>query len=380
MIIGFKDIFKMLGILLVSFCAVFVCTLFLNYNLDLAGIDGEVTAGAMQIFYDAQIMSGKVVSSVSGGCLLLTSVVMLYFYIGHYIEMHKKELGILKALGYSRIRIAKEFWVFGISVFAGTCTGYFAAHLLMPRFYEVQNQEGLLPEFGVQFHAGLFLVLCILPSVLFSLLSVWCGFHKMKVSALDLLCGREQVKVKAGGTDKGLPFLQELKRETVRQKKSLVFFIAFAVFCFSSMMQMSLAIDELASKMMSVMTMGIGMVLSCTILLIAVSSVVRANGKAVMMMKAFGYRQKECSRAVLGGYRPWAYLGFVLGTGYQYMLLKLAVTVIFRDVENVAAYHFHVPEMAVAFAAFVVLYESTMYGYAKGMNRISVKEIMAESY
>ena len=40
--IGFKDIYKMIGIIIVSFCAVFVCTLFLNYNLDLAGIKDQI--------------------------------------------------------------------------------------------------------------------------------------------------------------------------------------------------------------------------------------------------------------------------------------------------------------------------------------------------
>ncbi|MFQ6968828.1 MAG: FtsX-like permease family protein [Subdoligranulum sp.] len=49
---------------------------------------------------------------------------MLLFYIKHYIDTHKKELGILKALGYSNIKIAKSFWVFGISIFIGTVTGY----------------------------------------------------------------------------------------------------------------------------------------------------------------------------------------------------------------------------------------------------------------
>ena len=57
-------------------------------------------------FYNAQVSTAKVVCLVSGGCLLLTAIVMLLFYIKHYIDTHKKELGILKALGYSNIKIA----------------------------------------------------------------------------------------------------------------------------------------------------------------------------------------------------------------------------------------------------------------------------------
>ena len=43
MIVSFKDIFKMTGILIVSFCAVFVCALFLNFYLDVLGIEDMIT-------------------------------------------------------------------------------------------------------------------------------------------------------------------------------------------------------------------------------------------------------------------------------------------------------------------------------------------------
>ena len=86
------------------------------------------------IFYNAQVSTAKVVCLVSGGCLLLTAVIMLLFYIKHYIDTHKKELGILKALGYSNLKIAKSFWVFGTSAFIGTAIGYAGAFLIMPRF------------------------------------------------------------------------------------------------------------------------------------------------------------------------------------------------------------------------------------------------------
>jgi ABC-type antimicrobial peptide transport system permease subunit len=92
--------------------------------MDIAGIRGEIVSEQVLIFYEAQVSTAKVVSLVSGGCLLITSVIMLIFYIKHYIDTHKKELGILKALGYSNFQIAKNFWVFGISVFIGTVIGF----------------------------------------------------------------------------------------------------------------------------------------------------------------------------------------------------------------------------------------------------------------
>lgn len=376
MIISLKDIFKMIGILIVSFCAVFVCTLFLNYYMDITTIEGQITGEMARILYKAMCNTAKVVSALSGGCLLLTSVVLLCFYIGHYVDTHKKQLGILKALGYSRFAVAKGFAVFGLCVFAGTAAGYLGAHLLMPKFYEAQNAEGYFPAFEASFHPALFVALVGLPTIFFALLAVLYSFYRLRVPALSLLREAVNRKVVKAKKETEQPFLTELRRSSVRQRKSLVFFITFAVFCFSSMMQMSCSMDELASVMMSVMIMGIGMTLACVTLLIATTSVMKANAKTITMMKVFGYEAKECARAVLGGYRPWAYIGFALGTVYQYILLRIAVEIIFADMEGVPEYGFDVPALIATLAVFVVLYEGIMRGYAKKMEALSVKEIM----
>lgn len=378
MIISLKDIFKMIGILIVSFCAVFVCTLFLNYYMDITAIEASITGEMARIMYEAMCNTAKMVSALSGGCLLLTSVVLLCFYIGHYVDTHKKQLGILKALGYSRFAVAKGFAVFGLCVLTGTAAGYLGAHLLMPRFYEVQNADGYFPAFDAAFHPVLFAALVGLPTVFFALLAVFYSFHRLKVPALSLMREVVNDKVVKAKKETDLPFLTEMKKSSVRQRKSLLFFITFAVFCFSSMMQMSFSMDELASVMMSVMIMGIGIVLACVTLLIATTSVMKANAKTITMMKVFGYEAKDCARAVLGGYRPWAYIGFAVGTVYQYGLLKIAVEIVFADMEGVPEYGFDVPALIVTLAVFLLLYEGIMRAYAKKMERFSVKEIMLD--
>lgn len=388
MVVGYKDIFKMIGILVVSFCAVFVCALFLNYNMDLVSVEDQLVTELAKMMYEMQRNTAVVVSAVSGGCLLITTLVLLCFYVGHYIDTHKKQLGILKALGYSRMNISGRFSVFGLPVFAGTAAGFFCAHLLMPKLYEVQNKDGYLPDFEVTFHPALCLVLVGLPTVFFAVAAVLYSYHRMNVSALALI--RESATAKPPKSKKtgakisgeeavsNLSFLTELKKSNVRQSKALVFFIAFATFCFSSMVQMSCSMDELASRMMSVMIMSIGIVLACVSLLIATTSVVKANSKTIMMMKVFGYGAEDCARAVLGGYRPWAYLGFALGTVYQYGLLKFTVEIIFAGMEGMPDYQFDWLVMAVTLAVFLVLYEMIMLVYRKKMERMPLKEIMLE--
>ena len=101
MLVGIKNASKLIGLSIIACCAVLVCTMFVNFYFDVRLIESEITSELSIVFYNAQVSTAKVVCLVSGGCLLLTAVVMLLFYIKHYIDTHKKELGILN-LNYSR--------------------------------------------------------------------------------------------------------------------------------------------------------------------------------------------------------------------------------------------------------------------------------------
>lgn len=379
MLIGIKDIAKLFAISVVTCCAVFVSTLFLNYNTDIVGIKDRITSPQGLVMYDAQVATGKVVAGITGGCLVATTVVLLIFYVKNYIDSHGKELGILKALGYSDMSIAKHFWVFGTSVFIGTAVGNAAAWVYMPTFYDVQNDMGLLPQIKPEFHPFLTFSLIAFPTVFFTLLSVLYTFFRIKSPVLDLLKDVQNVKIKTGKDDeRDMSFLEGLKKNTLRSRKILVFFVGFSAFCFSSMTQMSMSMDELASESMSFLIISIGLVLAFMTLLMSLSSVVKANTKTVAMMKVFGYSQKECSGSVLGGYRPVSYVGFVIGTAYQYLLLRIMVDVVFADFENMPEYNFDFNGLAISAAAFIAAYEIILSCYSKKISGQSVKCIMLE--
>lgn len=385
MIVSVKDGIKLAAISVMMCCAVLVCTLFLNYNMDLGGIKDLITEPQTVVLYEALISMGKVVSAVSGGCLLITSGIMLLFYIKNYIDMHKKELGILKALGYSNLRIAKGFYVFALSVLIGAALGFCGAFLLMPAFYRTQNEEGFFPEFAVQFHPLLFVVLVIVPTVVFGLLAIFYACMKLKRPTIDLLKEKLQVsnrtfkaKEKEKNPDSGESFLKDMKKATLRSKRTLLFLVVFGSFCYSSMMQMSASMDLLASEMFSIMIFIIGVLLSGITLFLALASVVHGNTKTISMMRVFGYTAKNCKGAVLGGYRIPAYIGFVIGTFYQYGLLKMTIEVIFKEWEDIPEYNFDVQACIIVLISFVILYELIMYCYAKKIQKISLKEVMLE--
>jgi hypothetical protein len=307
---------------------------------------------------------------------------MLIFYIKHYIDTHKKELGILKALGYSNFKIAKNFWVFGFSVLTGAALGFVGAFLIMPSFYKTQNADKILPEITIHFHPILLLCLVVVPTVMFAVLAVCYAFCKLKKPVIHLLKDNLQnsVKIRRHRQEKNndCPFIDDLKKNTLKSHKTLVFFIVFASFCFSSMTQMSASMKDLSSVMMGVMIMMIGLVLACTTLFLAITTVINGNTKTIAMMRVFGYSQKDCCRALLGGYRPFAYVGFAIGTIYQYALLRIMVDIVFKDVEGVPVYKFDFPVMFISLVAFIVIYEIVMFVYSEKIKKISVKEIMLE--
>lgn len=382
MVVSIKSISKLIAISVITCCAIFVCTMFLNFYFDIRSIESEITSGLMTTFYNAQVSTAKVVCCVTGGCLLLTSMIMLCFYIRHYIDTHKKELGILKALGYSNLKIAKNFWVFGCSVFIGTSAGAAGAFLMMPKFYALQNEDNILPEISIHFHPVILLCFIVIPTVFFSALSVCYAWCKLKKPVLYLLKDSLQTVSKTPKyrieKDTDSSFTADLKKSTLKRKKVLVFFVVFASFCFSAMTQMSWSMKDLSSELMGVIMLIIGLVLAFTTLFLAITTVINGNTKTIAMLRVFGYSRKECTGAILDGYRPVSYIGFAAGTVYQYALLRLMVDIVFKDIEGVPAYEFNVPAMLVSLIVFTAFYETLMGISCKKIKRISLKEIMSE--
>lgn len=379
MVVGLKDAFKLIGISIVACCAVFVCTLFLNYNLDLIRVEGQITTEAGRAMYEALVSMNQAVAVISGGCLVLTSVIMLMFYIKNYIDLHGKELGILKALGYSDLKIAKSFWVFGLSVLVGCLAGYTAASLYLPAFYKMNNTDKLFPDFSARFHPLLCLSVTAAPTAVFSAISVLYADFKLKRPVIHLLKEINSTKINTKKReDRDGPFLEALSRTTVRSRKILVFFTAFSAFCFAAMVQMSMSMEQLASENFTSMILTIGLILSFMTLFMSLSTVVKGNAKTIAMMRVFGYAHSVCSRKILGAYRPFAYMGFLLGTVYQYALLKIMVSMVFADIESMPEYSFDLRVFLITLAAFAAVYEAVLLAYSRRIRGMPLKSIMAE--
>ena len=141
---------------------------------------------------------------------------------------------------------------------------------------------------------------------------------------------------------------------------------------------MSVSMIDLSSKEMAAIMLAIGLILAFVTLFLSLSSVVKGNAKTIAMMQVFGYKHSDCAKATLGGYRPFAYLGFALGTVYQYALLKIMVSAVFADVETVPEYNFDFKACVVALILFALAYEAAMCGYSLRIKKLPIKSVMLE--
>lgn len=224
--------------------------------------------------------------------------------------------------------------------------------------------------------------LVILPTAGFAVLSIFYSYFKLKKPVLKLLKNNIQspLKIKKYTNRKNADnlFIDDLRMHTLKSKKTLVFFIIFASFCYSAMTQMSYSMRDFSSEMMGVMMLMIGIILACTTLFLAITTVINGNIKTIAMMRVFGYSHKECCKALLGGYRPMAYIGFGIGTVYQYALLRIMVDVVFKNVNDTPVYEFDFPVMLVSLVSFICVYEIVMHLYADKIKKMSIKIIMTE--
>lgn len=380
MVISLKDGFKLIGISTICFCAVFVCTFFINYYIDASSVASSV-AEEMKTVYEGQLATAKISCALSGCCLTVIAFFMLVFYIKLYIDGHARQLGILKAMGYSDGEIALKFYVFGLSVFIGVVLGCGAGYAVAPLVYSQMTVEGL--EIPLKFHFWLPLVLIIVPTVLFSAFACGYAYIALKRPVNDMLNAKTDKsfkKVKHKRKQKPCDdnrFLVDMGLKTLSSKKLLVFFVAFACFCFSAMIQMGGAMYDLNTATMGPMILCIGVVLAVTIMIIAMTALVNGNIKNIAIMKAFGYSVKECALSLFLGYIPFALLGFAIGTAYQYVILRVMVDLFFKEYS--LKFDFNLPVFFITLAAFIVFYCGVMFIYALKMKNVSVKEVMEEN-
>ena len=172
-----------------------------------------------------------------------------------------------------------------------------------------------------------------------------------------------------------LPFLKELKRSMRVNHPVLSLFVSIAAWGFSAMLQMSFTMMSL--KMVEsapLICAPIGIMMGFVTLIIAGDFVVSVNRQYIALMKAYGYSEQECYRALLNGYRPVAWLGFALGGPFQYFFMKWMVS-LFTDAQD-AMVGYNLGGLSISLVLFVLCYEGIMHYYRRKISKVSLNEVM----
>ena len=380
MLVQLKDLRKAIAVVIVSFCAVFITTLFSNLYLDLKGLDITGFNIMQKKFYDAQLIVSKFVVIITGAVLSISAAVMLIFYIKQFIDDSKHKIGILKAQGYSNNFIASKFSIFGFLVFLGSLLGYSSSHLFMPKFYESRNIDNILSELTMNFHPKLLLIMVILPSLLFLVISIVYVMFNLNVPTINLLKQINSTNkiIRKRRFRQYKNFFKELRATVLFSNKTLLFFVIFAALSFSSMIQMAFGMRDFVDGTIRIMMMVIGVILSISILLISLEVIASSNIKNISILNIMGFSKSECSKIVLSGYRVVAYIGFAVGTVYQYFLIRVLLKVLSKKLDSETTYNFDLISVIGSFIAFVLIYEIFILYNSKKIKGLNVKKIMME--
>lgn len=370
---------KMFSVVILCFGAVFICTLFMNYGLDLKSIESETMESATRAIYEGQKTMSSIIVACAGGIMGTIALIVLGFSVSRYINENQSNMGVLKALGYSNLKIGVGFLKFGLSVLCGTLLGCAAGYAFSPIVYNIFN-NGELPDVALSFHLSVVIYLVIVPSLLFSLVAFIYSLLKLRKPPLDMI--REVQKTRTNKISAKLqskknekPFLQNLKRTILFNNLILILFVGIAGFGFSAQIQIAFLMREVNMDItFSIINLGVGAILGLVTLLLSLSYVLNSNYKYISLLKAYGYTEKECSHAMFGGYRIVSYVGFAIGTIYQFFFMRFMIS-LFAGAYDIDL-EFNVGGFFITLIAFIMSYEVIMFFYKRKLNQISFKELM----
>ncbi len=375
-----KSAFKLISVIIITVVVVFICTTFINYPLDLREIEYLITSTEMQeAFIGAQVELADVIIAATVGLFGSIAALILMFSIRQFINQNSAEFGILKALGYSENRIALDFSKFGISVLAGSAFGYILAYLASPAFYGMLASDYELPAKVVFcFRYQVFLVVIVAPALFFSLLAVLYARLRLRKKALDLMNGASEIRInkltqRLQTKGSKFTFLEELKRTMLSNNLILILFMGFAAFVFAAQVQTAFTVRQLLDNMLMTSTFIIsGLIVGSVTLLLALTFLIGKNKKYIAMLKAYGYTGSECGKALFGGYRIVTYIGFLIGTVYQFLFIAFIIA---RAFDNVTV-KFDVFGFFITLSVFIVAYELIILLYKRRIAKIPLREIM----
>lgn len=145
--------------------------------------------------------------------------------------------------------------------------------------------------------------------------------------------------------------------------------------CFSSSLQTGFTMYHEAntSPLMFAMILIIGLLLGVTIIILAFRFVFNGNLSYISILKAYGYNDRECYKAMYSGYHVVAVISFVIGTVYQVLLLSYMFQT-FSSTYGIE-YRFDFIGLLYAVIIFIIVYITVNVYYYNKINRLKIDNL-----
>lgn len=130
------------------------------------------------------------------------------------------------------------------------------------------------------------------------------------------------------------------------------------------------------NRIMSIMLFLCGLIIGTTVLLLAIFGVISSYKKYIAIMKIYGYSEKECSYAVLDGFRGISIIGFLISIPYTYLLATIMFSWISMTSDMIYPVEFNLQSVIVCFLLTMAITEIIIRITKRKVTGISFKEVM----
>lgn len=191
----------------------------------------------------------------------LTVMVLLVTIIIQNINEAKSNMGVLKALGYSTLHIAKRYFLIGPFLFIGAVVGYLVSYAVSPLFINKINATFLVPNASLNFDLVQFILFTTIPALFFSVMAFGIAVFTLRKPPLEMIHNAESVKLnflvkrirKKSSTN---PFKKAVFKAIVLNNILLVFLALLTGFMASANLQIAFSLQAMSDKVSSLTLKG----------------------------------------------------------------------------------------------------------------------------
>ena len=142
------------------------------------------------------------------------------------------------------------------------------------------------------------------------------------------------------------------------------------------MLQLALSLQDMMDVALQVMMIGIGLILSLSIFYLALLTLLSRHKDSVAILKAMGYSQRDCLSVTLHPYYGVVMLGFLLGSAYQFGIIRLILWLVVGQGSQMGHSGFNWVNFVLAGFLLVIVYTGFNVYFSRRLAQVPIKAIL----